>query len=243
MKTSEKTYTCLAVDDETHALDLIRMYVEKVPWLELTQTFTAPIEAMDWLRQNQVDLLFLDIQMHDLTGLQMLDIAEINCPVILTTAYSEYALESYEYQVTDYLLKPYSFDRFLKAVKKAVAIDPPPAPSAVPEKEAPMTELFVKGDAKNKFHRVVLKDILYIEGLRNYVQIKCKDKKIITLQNLKDLETQLPSDSFMRVHKSYIINLNNIDLIEGHSIIIGDNRIPVGASYRKGVYERVRKSN
>ena len=238
--TSQK-YSCIAIDDENHALELIRMYVNKISFLEIKETFNSPLKAMDWLRSNEVDLIFLDIQMNDLTGLQFLDIADVKVPVILTTAYSEYALKSYEYKVADYLLKPFSFDRFLKAVNNSVDVS---TKKTKVENEAmkPITssELFIKGDAKNKYHRVALKDILYIEGLRNYVHIICDNKKIISLQNMKDLLVELPTDSFLRVHKSFIINVDKIDMLEGHSVLIGNKRIPIGASFRKEFLERIK---
>ena len=239
MSPGTREYTCLAIDDEEHALELIRLYTDKIPYLELVKTTTSPIDGLEWLRNNNVDILFLDIQMNDLTGMQLLNVADIKIPVILTTAYSEYAIESYDYQVVDYLLKPYSFDRFLRGVNRALEKPKQIEVRLEKEKENAPKELFIKGDAKNKFHRVIIDDILYIEGLRNYIQIVCREKKIITLQNLKDLEIQLSDYPFMRVHKSYIINLNRIDMLEGHTVMIGTQRIPVGASHREAFYERI----
>ncbi|MCB0551225.1 MAG: response regulator transcription factor [Phaeodactylibacter sp.] len=228
---------CLAVDDEPHALELLSLYIEKTPFLELSHSTTSPWEALSWLQQGKAGLIFLDIQMDELTGIQLLQIAGKTCPVILTTAYSEYALESYEYQVADYLLKPYSFERFLKAVngvwqqQQEEQASPPHAPDY----------LFVKGDAKNKFHRLHLSEICYIEGLRNYVRYIGTAKKSISLQNLKELEGALPPEQFVRIHKSFIINLVHVEQVEGNSVLVNGRRLPVGSSYRRRLFELIER--
>ena len=182
--------------------------------------------------------------MEGLTGLQLLDIAGKTCPVILTTAYTEYALKSYEYQVADYLLKPYSFERFLKAVTP-IAHQEPAKPSSGSGSTTPIVAvqdyLFIKGDAKNKYHKVVLKEICYIEGLRNYVQFFCLYDKVITLQNMKSLEEELPADRFVRIHKSYIVNIEQVKEIEGNSLVIGEQRLPIGRAYRERFFEMVKR--
>lgn len=232
---------CLAVDDEAHALKIIQNYVNKVPFLEMKLATTSVWEAMDLLKSNSVDLLFLDIQMEDLTGLQLLDIVGKTCPVILTTAYSEYAIKGYEYQVHDYLLKPISFDRFLKAVSsvtpKAKENEPPKEINSSSDPET----IFVKGDAKHKFFRIELDKILCIEGLKNYIRFICDDQKIVTLNNLKDIHLELPQDQFIRVHRSFIVNMKRIDRVEAHHAYIGDEQIPIGASYRTAFYEMLKK--
>lgn len=231
---------CLAVDDEPHALDLLGLYIEKTPFLELVKATASPLEAMEWLQKEEVGLLFLDIQMDELTGLQLLEIAPPACPVILTTAYSEYALESYEHQACDYLLKPFSLSRFLKAANRARNWQrPPPAP---PE-EGPALPgyIFIKGDAKHKYHRLHLGRIHYIEGLRNYVQFIGEDGRIVSLQNLGAMEEALPALQFVRIHKSYIVNLRHVQEVDGSSVLVNGRRLPVGESYRRRFFELVER--
>lgn len=227
---------CLAVDDEPHALKMLKLYIEQTPFLELVKSTTSPLEALEWLKTGQPDLMFLDIQMEGLSGLQLLNIIGKRCPVILTTAYTEYALEGYAYQITDYLLKPYSFERFLKAVSQVQQSHEKPAITRQTTEDSgaeASTYLFVKGDAKHKFHQVKLADLCYIEGLRNYVQFVCLDAKIISLQNLKTLAAQLPDKRFIRIHKSYIINLDYISAVDGNSVSIKGKLIPIGSNYRQ----------
>lgn len=240
MSATAKILKCLAVDDEPHALKLLQLYVDKTPFLELTYATTSPWEALNILKEGKIDLAFIDIQMEELTGLQLLGLAGKTCPIILTTAYSEYALDGYEYQVTDYLLKPFSFDRFLKAVSQVNSNNESTeqVPISSPEKVA---HLFIKGDAKNKYHRIKVNDILYIEGLRNYVQFICKNQKVVTLQNMKSLESSLPSSTFMRIHKSFIVNIDQIEQIDGNSILINGQRLPIGQTYRPAFFKRIEK--
>lgn len=237
-----KILKAIAVDDEPHALELLEVYVDKVPFLELYKTTTSPWEALKIIQEEDIDLLFLDIQMDELTGLQLLDISNKKCPVIITSAYQEYALDGYQYQVSDYLLKPYSFDRFLKAVNK-IRVElsekktSPTNISLANEPNSSSDHIFVKGDAKNKFHQIKLADILYIEGLKNYVQFFCNKERIVTLQNMKHLEENLPAKQFMRIHRSYIVNLDCIEKVEGHTIYINGQLLPIGQSYRDGFYD------
>lgn len=228
---------CLICDDEPHALELLQLYIEKTPFLQVQEAVTSPLQALEVLRRGDTDLLFLDIQMDELSGLQLLDIAAPACPVILTTAYPEYALKGYEYAVIDYLLKPFSFERFLKAAGRAQASSPrdKPPSSPTPAEIAPEA-IFLKGDAKHKWHRVRLNEILYVEGVKNYVRFVCDGQRITSLQNLKDLEQELPAERFRRVHRSYLVNLDRISEIDGNSLRIGDALIPIGSSYRKGFF-------
>lgn len=233
-----RTLKCLAVDDEPHALELLEAFVDRVPFLTMHQATTSPWEAIQHLENEPIDLLFLDIQMGELNGLQLLESTNVSCPVIITSAYSTYALDGYNYRVTDYLLKPYSFERFLKAVNAAKDAS---APSTPENNEHSSEHLFVKGDAKNKFHQVNLNDILYIEGLKNYVQFFCSDQRIVTLQNIKALEETLPANRFIRTHRSYIVNIDKIDKIEGHMISIGQKSIPVSQSCREHFYSIIQQ--
>ncbi|TGD81820.1 LytR/AlgR family response regulator transcription factor [Hymenobacter wooponensis] len=235
---------CIVVDDEAYAARLLVAYVQKIPGLELVGSTTNPIEALQWVQAGRVDVVFLDIQMPELTGLQFLKICGQRCKVILTTAYPEYALDGFEYDVIDYLLKPIAFDRFLRAVQKAQALVPAvaqPVPMAN-EPVAPITNpyLFVKGDSKNKFLRVSLSDILYAEALGNYLALFVAGQRLVTYQTLKELAEQLPQPPFLRVHKSFLVSIDKITMIDGHTVYIGDKAIPVGETYREGLFRLVR---
>ena len=237
---------CIAIDDEPHALKILGAYIAKVPFLELQATFQSPLEAIPFLEKNKIDILFLDIQMPELTGLQFLNILKIKPAVILTTAYSEYALDSYDYDVEDYLLKPYSFERFLKAVQKIQKNEKPVAAINLPNENQPADAgaktIFIKGDAKNKYYQVEISNITHIEGLRNYLAIYQKDgKKIVTLQSMKAMEEELPSDRFIRVHKSFIINMDHVEMVEGNSVKIGEKQLPIGGSFRSNFFKRIEK--
>ena len=243
---------CLAVDDEAPALLILADYIGQLPFLTLVGTTTNPIEALTMVQQGQVDLVFLDIQMPKLTGLQFLKLAGNKCKVILTTAYPEYALEGYENDVVDYLLKPISFERFFKAAQKALAMlpGPAPAPAASPASVAtPVAagasptagHMFVKGESKNKFLRVNHADILYIEGLSNYVSIQLPAQRVVTYQTLKELAETLPQPPFLRVHKSFIVSLDKIRMVDGNTIYIQDKEIPVSDTYREQLYRLIRE--
>jgi DNA-binding LytR/AlgR family response regulator len=227
---------CLIVEDEPLARNLLTEYVRKVPYLHLLDACSSPLAAIDLLRREPVDLLFLDIQMPEITGITLLKILQKRPLVILTTAYSEYALEGYELDVVDYLLKPVTLERFLKAVDKAaqrlgIAAPPVPAAPAAPAAEPVPPFVFVKDGTK--LVKVRWNDILYVEGLKDYVVIHTRTQKIVTLQRLKSLETQLPADRFIRIHHSYIIALDAIDVVHKGEVQIGTALIPVSDSYRK----------
>jgi DNA-binding LytR/AlgR family response regulator len=239
---------CLAVDDEAPALLIVADYIEQIPFLSLVGTTTNPIEALTMVQQGQVDLVFLDIQMPKLTGLQFLKLAGNKCKVVLTTAYPEYALEGYENDVIDYLLKPISFERFFKAAQKALTMMPltipagPESAAASPLPALPASgHMFVKGESKNKFLRVNYADILYIEGLNNYVSIHLPAQRIVTYQTLKELAETLPQPPFVRVHKSFIVSLDKIRMVDGNTIYIQDKEIPVSDTYREQLYRLIRE--
>jgi len=249
---------CLAVDDEAYAVKIIADYINKIPFLELVGTTTSAIDALGQVQQGGIDLVFLDIQMPDLTGIQFLKLCGSKCKVILTTAYPEYALEGYEHDVIDYLLKPIAFDRFFKAAQKAQnLLQPAPSPlltpaftppqPSLPAPEAPPLPsadyMFIKGDSKNKFLKVSYDDILYVEGLKNYVSVFMPQQRLVTYQTLRDLETQLPQPPFYRVHKSYIISLDKIRMVDGHTVYIQDQAIPIGETYRDGFYKMIREDD
>ena len=242
---------CIAVDDEPLALDIIEDYISKVPFLELVKRTENAIEALQVVQAGGIDLVFLDIQMPELTGIQFLKIASGKCSFILTTAYSQYALESYDLNVSDYLLKPIPFDRFYKAVEKvrnqvkAPTFVPVPEPVTVPantQQLLPVQDfIFVK--TEHKIQKIELDDVLYIEGLKDYISIYTKAERVITLQNMKRMEETLPSSQFIRVHKSYIISLDKIESIERSRISICGKVIPIGDTYRDEFFKRIDSNN
>lgn len=231
---------CIIVDDEPLATDLMVDFVEKTPFLTLLGTCKNAFEANEIIHKQEVDLLFLDIQMPNLTGIQLMHSLEKKPMVIFTTAYSEYAVESYDLNAVDYLLKPFTFERFLKAVNKAYALFN--KEDAVPSIEGEGEKfIFVNTDYKKL--KINLDDILYIEGLSDYIKIYIDDKPILTLQSLKGMEEKLPSDRFIRVHRSYIVSLSKIESIQRNRIVIGKKRIPVGDNYKDAFYKTIEKYN
>ena len=233
--------TCLIIEDEPLARNLMKDYVQKVPYLTLVEAFSNPISALEVLKSRHIDILFLDIQMPEITGISLLKTLQQKPFVILTTAYSQYALEGYELDVVDYLLKPITFERFLRAVDK---VNQRVAVAAKPETENTVTDtrsfVFVKDGTK--LVKIHLDDILYIEGLKDYVTIHTKEKKVVTLQRLKALEDQLPLNQFIRIHHSYIIAVDAIETIFKNEIQIGKALLPISESYRKSFREFIEKN-
>ncbi|SFH29845.1 LytR/AlgR family response regulator transcription factor [Pedobacter insulae] len=237
---------CIAVDDEPLALDIIEDYIAKVPFLELVKRTENAIEALQMVQAGGIDLVFLDIQMPDLTGIQFLKIASGKSNYILTTAYSQYALESYDLNVSDYLLKPIAFDRFYKAVEK-VRNQMQKEEVVLPVVETPQNTVaaqdFIFVKTEHKIQKIQLDDILYIEGLKDYISIFTKNERIITLQNMKKMEETLPKGEFIRVHKSYIISLDKIESIERSRISIAGKIIPIGDTYRDEFFKLIEGKN
>jgi len=236
---------CLAVDDESYASDIIATFIKRTPFLELIGTTTNAFEALAMVQDGKIDLVFLDIQMPELTGIQFLKICGGKCKVILTTAYPEYALDGFDLDVVDYLLKPVSYERFYQAVIKAQQIIEPVVAAkteSLPVNQGNHSEyIFIKGDTKNKFLKVNYNDILYIEGLKNYVSVYTSDQRIITYQSLRELETELPQPPFYRVHKSYIISVDKIRMVDGNTVYIGEQAIPVGDTYKESFFKTIRE--
>jgi two-component system, LytTR family, response regulator len=230
-------YKCIIVDDEYLAQDLIAGYLSKIPGAEVVAKCSNAMEAMAALQNGNIDIMFLDIQMPDLTGLELLKSIKNKPVVILTTAYSEYALESYDFDITDYLLKPIRFERFIQAINKATELLNLkkrkevfiPGTAEKTEKNT-KDHLFVKSDYK--LIKIKFEDILYIEGLREYVSIYTKEKRIITLEAMKNLEDNLPSEKFVRIHKSYIVATDKIEAITGNCVEINKKLLPIGKTYR-----------
>ncbi len=242
---------CLVVDDEPLALHVLEDYIAKIPFLQLVKATTNPIEALTLVQQGTADLVLLDVQMPELTGLQFLRIANGKAKVILTTAYPQYALDGYELDVVDYLLKPIAFDRFFRAAQKAQGIiepavkpvikEEPPAPAIAAYDDFLSDFIFVK--TEHKIQKVYLNDILFVEGLKDYISIFTPAERIITLQNMKKMEEALPERHFIRVHKSYIVSVNKIDSIERSRIFIGDKIIPIGDTYRDEFFAMIEDKN
>lgn len=252
------TLRTLLVDDEPLALTILANYVSTIPFLTLAGTTTSPIDALQRVQAGDIDVVFLDIQMPELTGLQFLNLLRHShpgnrCRVILTTAYSEFALDGYEHDVVDYLLKPISFERFYRAAQKLL---PPttPAPIDIPTQTSPVDTVTTTADEPDfifvkteyRLQRIDLADILYAEGLKDYVSIylppapgKADPTRLLTLQTLKLLDDKLPASRFMRVHKSYIVALNRIESIERNRIYIGKAVIPIGDTYRDEFFRRI----
>jgi two-component system LytT family response regulator len=214
---------CIIVEDEPLALERTKGYVEKLPFLKLLATFDNGVDALLFLKDNTIDLLFLDINLGELSGIQMLEAAKPDCAVIITTAYHEYALKGYELNVTDYLLKPFTFERFFQAVEKAkISLDK----KETPEKKS----VFIK--TEYRLEQVLLSDIIYIEGMRDYRRIFLTGKSIMTLQTFKELEEMIPPSAVCRVHKSYMVAVDKIESIEKDRIKIGKERIPISDTYK-----------
>lgn len=233
---------CLIVDDEPLARNLLKDYIGKVPHLTLVDSCSNPLEALDILNKKSIDVLFLDIQMPEITGISLLKTLHKKPLVILTTAYSQYALEGYELDVVDYLLKPITLERFLRAIDKVNqrVITSPAVESEPRTNDIASPFVFVKDGTK--LVKIMLDDVLYVEGLKDYVTIHTKEKKVITLQRLKSLEDQLPADKFIRIHHSFIIAVAAIDVIHKSEVQIGGAIIPISDSYRKNFREFIERN-
>ncbi len=232
---------CLVIDDEPLAIRLLSDYIEKTDGLELLKAFSNPIEALQFAESHRPDLIFLDIQMPELTGIQFMKIANGKYPIILTTAYDHYALDSYEFDVIDYLLKPISLDRFMIATRKAKErLEAKPATSldsTTVARHHP-SYIFVKSDYKTL--KIDLADILYLEGLGDYVCIHLPGgKKVLTLEKMKNLAESLPDHNFIRVHKSFLVAIDKIEFIERNRIVINEQRLPIGATYKDAFWDKI----
>jgi two-component system, LytTR family, response regulator len=224
-------YSCIIIEDEPLALKRTSDFVSKIPFLNLIGTFDNSINGLFFLKSNKVDLLFLDINMDELSGIELLENSKIDSQVIITTAYQEYALKGYELNVTDYLLKPFTFDRFLKAVTKAQENIVNRSSDSQPD------FIFVK--TEYRLEKIMLNEIVYIEGMRDYRRIHTVNKKVMTLQNFSEFEKLIPPSIVCRVHKSYMVALNKIVSIERNRIKIADQLIPISETYKEVFYQFV----
>lgn len=235
---------CIAIDDEPRALEIIEKYVSKIDFLDLAAKFRDPIEAIDYLMKNNVDLLFLDINMPGICGTKLVKVLKIQPLIIFTTAYSEYAIESYELDAIDYLLKPFEFDRFLKSVLKAREFKTLKSEGKMRNmvKISPVDKnILIKSGSQT--HQVNVDDIRYIEGLGNYVNIYVHNEKIVTYKSLGDILDLLPEKQFVRIHKSYIVAIRHIKSFEVHQVKLENKTIPIGKNYRKGFVELMKNRN
>lgn len=227
---------CIAIDDEELALELLEDNIRKVPGLLLEATFTAPLEALQLLRGGEIDLVFIDIQMPGITGLQFIQSVPQKCLFILVTAYEHYALEGFNLNVVDYLVKPVAFDRFVLACNRAQELHGlQKGVFKGGEKEADPLYFFIPVDYK--MLKVVFDDVVWIEGLKDYVKIHLRSEAhpLVARMSMKTLEDQLPASSFLRIHKSYIVSKNAITAIRKSSVFLGSNELPVGEHYREAV--------
>ncbi|MGD9978111.1 MAG: LytR/AlgR family response regulator transcription factor [Bacteroidales bacterium] len=236
--------SCIAVDDEPLALDQLRDFISRVPYLELRASFMKGFEAMMYINDNNVDLVFLDIQMEDITGIQLIKTIKTKPAIIITSAYDQFAIEGYELDVSDYLLKPISFERFVKAVEKIYC------QKSIKEKSVEVihnTEnstdfIFVKADYR--LQKINLDDILYIEGYKDYLRFFLTEKrKIMSLMSFRNLEESLPKNRFYRIHKSFIVAIDKIESIGKSSITIGETQIPIGNFFKDDFFEFLNQRN
>lgn len=225
---------CIVIDDELPAIEQLEEYISRIPFLKLLKSFDSAIEPINFLKLNPVDLIFLDIEMEGFTGLQLIKTLQVRPKVILTTAYDQYAIEAFDLNISDYLLKPISFERFIKAIDKIFDsyIGPKMLESGEPLYKRDY--FFVKTEFR--MQRVDFNDILFVEGMSEYLRINTRNEKIMTLQNFRNLEAVLPKENFVRVHKSYIVALNKIDSIEKNRIKIGGKIIPISNTYKETFY-------
>jgi two-component system, LytTR family, response regulator LytT len=233
--------TTIAIDDEPLALKLVTGYIEKTPGLKLTGKFDNPMDAVEFLAREKVDLIFVDVQMPDLSGIEFTRSMVRGPKVIFTTAYEKYALEGFRLDVVDYLLKPFSYEEFYRAVQKVQNLLKLEG-SALNQVEANAEFLFLKSDYK--IRRINFNDILYVEGLKDYVKVYINNdpKPILSLTSMKNLETKLPESKFMRVHRSFIVNLDKVTMIERSRIVFGKAYIPVSEQYKDKFQEYLNKN-
>jgi two-component system LytT family response regulator len=226
---------CIVIDDEPKALEVIERYCTKCGIVSLQASFREPLKAMDFLSRNNVDLVFLDINMPGINGIELFSALAIKPMVIFTTAYSDYAVESYSLSAIDYLLKPITFERFLAATNKALNLHL--LKSNTKPKEADAEYAFVKSGPQT--YQVKISDILYLEKDGNYISIILKDKKVLIRQNMADIFEVIPAQNFVRVHKSFVVAIKHITMVENHQVIVEGHKIPIGSTYRDEMKARL----
>lgn len=223
---------CIAIEDEPLALKKISEYINQIEYLNLLQAFNNAIDAIGFLKNNEVDLIFLDIRMKKLSGINFLEALTTRPGVIITSAYDEYALKGYELDVIDYLLKPFSFERFVKSTEKAY--------KSLIKKDIRIEDHYIFVKTEYRIEKIDLKNVLYIQGMKDYLQIHLFDKRVMTLQSFKNILQILPEKEFARVHNSYIVSVSKIENIERNRIKIGETRIPISDSYKENFFNLLR---
>lgn len=235
------TIKTVIIDDEPLAIDVIKNYCDTIPDIEVIHCFTNPVEAMGFINKNTVDLIFIDIEMPLLSGIEFIDTLKVKCQFIFTTAYPQFAIDGFELEAVDYLVKPISYIRFLKAfnkVDKGQQATPIATNSQLDSNSNDDNFLFIKSEHESV--KVFVSDIKYIEGLKDYLKINLSTGKyILTLSNFKNMMDKLPDSTFIRVHNSYIVNLKCITSVQRNRIMIDDYRIPISESYKKSFFERI----
>ena len=222
---------CIILEDEPLAQERTKSYIERIPYLRLLNSFDNAINAISFLKSNSVDLIFLDINMGEFSGIQLLESVKIQAQIIITTAYHEYALKGFELNVTDYLLKPYSFERFLQAVDKVQ--------DHLINKAGKQIVKFIFVKTENRLEKILFSDLLYIEGMRDYRSIQTMSKRIMTLQTFREFEQEIPSTILCRVHKSFMVAIDKIDAIERDGIRIQQKIIPISETYRQSFFHLI----
>jgi DNA-binding LytR/AlgR family response regulator len=222
---------CIAIEDEPLALKKLTGFINKIEYLRLSKTFDNALEAISYLKGNSVDLIFLDIQMEEFTGIQFLETIKQRPKVIITTAYDKYAVKGYALDVADYLLKPFTFDRFVQAVEKVY--------NNITEKLTPTSNDYIFVKTEYRLEKIKISEILYIEGMNEYLRIVTENKKIMTLQNFKCMEEMLPENNLIRVHKSFIVAIDKIESIERNRIKIQKMIIPISETYKKSFFNKI----
>jgi len=230
---------CVVIDDEYPAIQQMEDYISRVPFLRLLKSFNNAIEPLNFLQSNPVDVLYLDIEMEGFSGLQLIKVLQHKPKIILTTAYDQYALKAFDLNVSDYLLKPISFERFIQSIDKLFDLFVQEKPPDTSANQYRRDYFFVK--TEYRMQRIDFDDILFVEGMKEYLRIHTKTEKIMILESFKNLEESLPSEQFVRVHKSYLVALNKIDRIEKNRITIGETLIPISETYRDAFFMLVKR--
>lgn len=233
-----KPLTCVIVDDEPPAIRILQKYAEQLPGLECIATTTRALEVLELVEMHKPDILFLDIQMRDLTGIQLSTLLKDKVRIIFTTAYPQFAVEGFELNAVDYLLKPIAFNRFISAVEKARAVIQPTGN----KQNASVSEddyFFIKTDGKNKFRRVEIADIFYIESIKNYIVIHTPEEQIVTYNTLKYFEENLPNNQFIKIHKSFIVAFNKIEKTDNNEVWLLQKNLPLGDTYKNDFFIKI----
>ena len=233
------TITCIIVDDEPPAIRLLQKYTEQLQGIECVSTCTRAVEALALIEQHKPDVVFLDIQMPDLTGIQLSAIIKDKVKIVFTTAYPQFAIEGFEMNAVDYLLKPIPFNRFIAAVEKVRKQNTEPAALKLPADNATDEYFFVKTDRKNRYQRIGMKDIRYIESIKNYIVLHTSTEQVVTYNTLKYFEENLPNNLFIKIHKSFIIAIGKIEKTDNNEVWINGKCLPLGDTYRNDFFSRI----